>query len=377
MSETVIVGGGAVGVSTAYNLALKGVKVTVVEKGYLGCGSSTRNAGGFRVHFKSPENVRYMTEGRRRLLSLGRRLGVNVLPLETGYLWLLSGEDEVAQFRSLNSVWSSLGVAGKFIGVDGAKEMLPDVKLDETTEAFLGPQDGTFHHDFVIQGYERKLRELGVTVLENTEVTGIQVSSGKISGVEAGSKVIPAQRVAVCAGAWTPKVTALAGVNVPITPERRELGVTEPFKYMFKPFVISQHHGVYFAQGIRGDLRGTVTDYKTTGYVPLVSTEAWTRMFAQRICRLVPALRGVGLNRQWSGYYEITPDHSQIMGEDEQWPEGLSVCAGFSGHGMMMSPLTGELMAEYLADGRVSPLMGPYSPERFRKGKLLDELMVI
>ncbi|PSN93838.1 FAD-dependent oxidoreductase, partial [Candidatus Marsarchaeota G2 archaeon ECH_B_SAG-C16] len=80
--------------------------------------------------------------------------------------------------------------------------------------------------------------------------------------------------------------------------------------------------------------------------------------------------------RQWSGYYEVTPDHSQIMGAHPSWPEGLFVAAGFSGHGMMMSPLAGELMAEYIATGRIPDLMRPYSPERFDENRLIDEAMV-
>lgn len=377
MDDVVIVGGGAVGLSTAYNLALKGLKVTVIEKGYAGCGSSTRNAGGFRVHFKSPDNVRYMVEGRKRLLRLNRELGVNVLPMETGYLWLLSSEEEVEQYRRLNSFWSSLGVPGRFIGVEHARELAPCVDFSETVEAFIGDQDGTFHHDFIVHGYLRKISHFGVNLVEHCEVDGFRVESGKVTAVTAGSRVFQAEKFLVACGAWSAPVMKLAGVDVPVKPERRELGVTEAFKFTVKPFVISQHHGVYFAQGIRGDLRGTLTDYKTDGFVPLVSTQRWTTLFAKRMCKLVPSISGVGLNRQWSGYYEVTPDHSQLMGAGAGWPEGLFLCAGFSGHGMMMSPFTGELMAELLSDGRVNPLMAPYSPDRFSAGKPLDELMVI
>jgi sarcosine oxidase subunit beta len=374
--DAVIVGGGAVGLSTAYHLVKKGLKVAVLEKNYAGSGSSTRNGGGYRVHFGSEHNVRYMVEGRKRLLNLGQELGWNPTVLETGYLWLLATQAQIDEFRRLNRTWSSLGVPGKFIGVKAASELLPGANLGGLTEAFIGPQDGTFHHDLVVLGYQTRLREMGVEIFEQSPVEGFTVNSSKVTAARVGSKQFQAEKFVLCAGAWSSLIAQSAGVSLPITPERRELGVTEPIKYFIKPFTISPYHGIYLAQGLRGEIRGTVLDLKSDGFAPLLSTLEWTRTYAKRVTTLLPFISNIRLNRQWSGYYEMTPDHSQIMGSSSKWPEGFYVAAGFSGHGMMMSPLTGELMAENVADGRVPPLMEPYSPDRFERNRLIHEAMV-
>lgn len=374
--DVLVIGAGAVGLSTAYHLAKKGHKVCVVEKNYVGSGSSTRNAGGFRVHFNSEHNVRFMIESRKRLFRLARELGWNPIILDHGYLWLLSDEAQLQEFRRLNSMWSSLGVGGMFLEAEEVREIAPQIDVEGVLAGFYGPQDGTFHHDFIIFGYREKLAEMGVEILEHTPVTGFRVSSGRVRAAILDSSELEAEKFVVCAGAWTPQITRMVGVEVPITPERRELAVTEPIKHFLKPFVISLAYRVYFAQGLRGEIRGGVTDMFKRGYLPLKSTLEWTTAYASRLLKVVPALAGVRLSRQWSGYYEVTPDHSQIMGAKTSWPEGLYVAAGFSGHGMMMSPLAGELMAEYLSTNHVPPLMRPYTPERFEQNRPIDEKMV-
>jgi Glycine/D-amino acid oxidases (deaminating) len=375
--DVAVIGGGAVGLSTAYWLAKKGLKVALFEKNYLGSGSSTRNASGFRVHFKSEQNVKFMIEGKKRLLRLSKELKYNPLVSECGYLWLLATEEQINEFKKTNNqVWSKHSVSGKFLDTHELKQILPNAKTEGVTLAFFGPQDGTFHHDFVLFALQSALKRSRVSVFECSEVTEICVKSNKVSGLSIGAREHTCEKLVVCAGAWSASVCKLAGVSVPIEPERRELGVTEPIRRFVDTFVIDLSRSIYLTQGIRGDIRGGPTDLATRGFAPLLSTFKWTVEFSKRICALFPDLKGVGLNRQWSGYYEVTPDHSQIMGRGENWPENFYVAAGFSGHGMMMSLLAGELMAEHVADGFTPELMKPYSPDRFAKGNTLDESMI-
>jgi len=374
--DVVVIGAGAVGLSTAYHLALRGYRVGIVEKNYAGSGSSTRNAAGFRVHFGAKENVRFMVESRKRLFRLAGELGWNPIIFDFGYLWLISDDRQVEDFKKLNAMWSSMGVGGKFLEPAEIHTLVPQLELSGVVCGFYGPQDGTFHHDLILFGYQQRLAEMGVEILEHAPVTGFEVSSGRLRSVMVETRAIEAEKFVVCAGAWTPQVTRMAGVELPITPERRELGVTEPIKHFIKPFTISLSNKVYFAQGLRGEVRGGVTDMFDSGYLPLTSTLKWTVTYASRLLRVVPSLANVRLNRQWSGYYEVTPDHSQIMGAHPSWPEGLYVAAGFSGHGMMMSPLAGELMAELLSTNHTPQIMAPYTPERFEQNKLINEEMV-
>lgn len=373
--DVIVIGAGVTGLSTAYNLAKKGSKVLVLEKGYTGSGSSTRNASGFRVHFNSPENTRFMIEGKKHLKHLSVETGVNSMMIEDGYLWIVHDEEMLGQFRRLNGIWSALGVGVKFLDASELRELAPAINMTGLLGVY-GPQDGTFHHDAVIMGYHKALARMGVPVEEFSPVTEFSIRSSRVVAVRSYSREFQAENYVVAAGAFSATVCSLCNVTLPITPERRELGVTEPVKHFLKPFVFDLGQQVYAVQGIRGEVRCSPTDLRSGGLIPYNSTYHWTTTLLQRLVRLLPVMRSMSLNRQWSGYYEVTPDYSHIMGRSDEWPEGLHVVAGFSGHGMMMGPLAGSLMADYVLTSRSSELMEPYSPDRFKRGKTVDESMV-
>jgi sarcosine oxidase subunit beta len=373
--DAVVIGAGVAGLSTAYNLAKAGAKVLVLEKGYAGSGSSTRNASGFRVHFNSTENTRFMIEGKKHLKRLSSETGINSMMIEDGYLWIVHDEEMVRQFRRLSATWSVLGVGVKFLDDQEMREFAPAVSMTGLVGVY-GPQDGTFHHDAVTMGYQKALAEMGVSVREFSPATEFITTSSRVVAVRSNSKEFRAENFIVAAGAFSASVCALCGITLPVIPERRELGVTEPVKHFLKPFVFDLGLQVYAVQGIRGEVRCSPTDIKQNGFIPYSSTYNWTMILAQRLVRLLPRMRNMCLNRQWSGYYEVTPDYSHIMGSSNDWPEGIHVVTGFSGHGMMMGPLAGALIADHVLNHRLSELMRPYSPDRFKEGKTVDESMV-
>jgi len=113
------------------------------------------------------------------------------------------------------------------------------------------------------------------------------------------------------------------------------------------------------------------------GLLPLKNTLIWTKNWIKSITKVIPSLKYVRILRIWSGYYNVTPDHSHILGRDPEWPEGLFVNTGYSGHGFMMAPLAGKLLAEYIVTEKIPELMKPFLPTRFKEGKLVHETIVI
>jgi len=374
-----IVGGGIVGLTTAYNIALQGVReVAVVEQSYIASGASTRNAGHFRVHFWTPENTRFAIESNERLIEFVSRIGRDPEIHRGGYLWLLCTEEQVKSYeRSNDKLWSRMGVPGKFLTPEEISEKYPYVNVEDVVSGFLGPQDGKMNPNIVALSYYEKDRELGVRFLTYTKAEKILINGRKVKGVQTTNGFLEAEKILIAAGGWTSELLKTADIDLPVEPERKEIGVTEPIKCFINPEVISLKTNAYVGQMLHGEIIGTIEYPIVKGLVPLVNTLDWSRAFAKSISELIPLTKHLMILRSWSGYYAMTPDHSHILSRDPEWPENLYVATGFSGHGFMMAPLAGELMAKNILYDEVDELIKPFLPTRFEEGNLIHEIMVI
>jgi sarcosine oxidase subunit beta len=377
--DVVVVGGGVVGLATAYNLAKRGVKVAVVDRGIIGGGSSTRNASRFRVHFGNVENTRYAIEAVRELDRLKGELDWNPMIRRGGYLWLFRDKESLRAFEEVNeSVWRPLGVPVRFMDSGKLEDKYPYLNSKLYVGAALGPQDGELHHDYVIYGYLTKLKEMNAILLDETPVSKITVVNNEVRGVEGVGTVINARVVVITAGAWSGELAKTAGVELPINAVRKEIGITAPIRFMIEPsLIIDTRVNAYFGQTLRGEVIGSIDIDEEAGLKPFNNTLRWLKAWVKAMGEVMPISRRLPVIRVWSGYYELTPDNSHIMGRLDSWPRGLYVAAGFSGHGFMFGPLTGRLMASYILDGKIDPLMEPFLPDRLVKGKLIREHLVI
>lgn len=374
----IVVGGGITGLTTAYNLAKMGASdVKVFEKRYINSGSSTRNASHFRVHFWSKENALFAIKSRKIILNLANETGWNPVFHQSGYLWLLHSEEQLEAFKKSNEMWKSLGVGEKILEMDEVKERFPYINTEDYIAAFFGPQDGKVHHDHVSLGYYSAAKELGVKFYEHTKVEKIILEKNRVTGVKTEKGDFKADIVVVAAGVWSRDILKTCNVDIPIEPERKEICVTEPVKHFIDPLVIDMKTGAYAGQTIRGEIIGSVDKPKIKGLVPQINTLAWASYWTKYITNVIPCLKYIKIMRAWSGYYAVTPDHSHILGRDPEWPEGLYVHTGYSGHGFMMSPYGGEVLAHHILTGEIPELMKPFLPTRFKEGKLVKETMVI
>ncbi|MCE4614709.1 MAG: FAD-binding oxidoreductase [Desulfurococcales archaeon] len=379
--DYLIIGGGIAGLSTALHLALKTSqpeRIGVLERGYIGYGASTRNASHFRVHFFSKENTVFAIESRRRLLGLSKLTGYNPLVVQGGYLWLFHDEGMEKAYREYNKkLWEPLGIPIRFMDKRELQEKYPFIRSDMLYSAAIGPQDGSFHHDSVVYGYYSKARKLGVKIYDKTAAIRIIEGSGKVKGVEAeSSKVFESDKIIVAAGAWSQPLLLTVGVELPTNPVLKEILVTEPYKYMFKELFIYKEF--YFTQTLKGEILGsTGLKDELKGLVPLENSIRWLTSFARTMASILNGSEHIRVLRTWSGFYNMTPDSAHILGRDDDWPEGLYVNTGYSGHGFMMAPYAGEIMAEYLVSGKLHEHMKPFLPMRFKTGRLINEGLVI
>jgi len=368
----IIIGAGLHGLSVAYHLLKKDVKdVVIIEMVRVGYGSSSRNAGRFRYNFYNRYNIEFAIDAINYLKDQSRQLDFNPLIYTTGYLWILNDEELINKYKLLHSLWSYYNVSGKFIE---CKEYFSYLKTDEI--CYFAPHNGSFHHDYLLYSYYNFIKNKYRIVYDKVEK--IVVEFGKVKGVKlASGSFLNAEKVIVTAGAWSSTLFNDLGINIPIFPERRELYLTEDIKFFIEPLIIDHKRGIYFSQTLKGEIIGGLDTATGKGFVPFTVSFSAMVKFLKELRSLVDRIKGIGILRGWSGYYEMTPDHSHIIGQGNEWPEGLYIDAGYSGHGAMFSAFSGKILSEYIIDGKRSKYLDIFSPDRFEQGKLVEEKLVI
>jgi glycine/D-amino acid oxidase-like deaminating enzyme len=377
-ADVVIVGGGIVGASIAYHLTKKGVRdVLVLERDRIGSGSTGKNAGGIRLQFSSEINVRLSQISLPRIERFEDEIGIDPHFHQVGYLFLITEDRDVAPFERSLAMWSRLGVPARRLDAGAAKALMPHARTDDVRFATFCAKDGYADPSSMLNGYVARAREAGATFLEGAEVTAITRADGRIAGVRTADDEIVAPTVVDAAGPWAAQVAKLAGVDLPISPLRRHIFVTEALAELDGefPLTIEFATGLYAHRESGGVLLGMADPNEKPGFDDTVNWDFMPAV-AERALSRFPILERASIKTGWAGLYEDTPDKHPILGAVDE-VEGFICAAGFSGHGIMHAPVTGELIAEAIADGQTSLDIGALRASRFRSGELVREHNVI
>ncbi|WP_333773072.1 NAD(P)/FAD-dependent oxidoreductase [Streptomyces sp. IBSBF 3136] len=365
-ARVVIVGGGVMGTSIAYHLARAGVRdVVLVERDELAAGSTSRAAGGVRAQFSDELNIRL---GARSLEAFGRfeeEIGPDIGLHRVGYLFLLSTPEQVASFEAGVRLQNSLGVPSRLLTPADAHRLSPLIRTDGLLAAAYSPDDGHCTPEAVVHGYAAAARARGARILRHTEVTGIERDGTTITAVTTTRGRISTDTVVCAAGAWSRAVGALAGVDLPVRPLRRQIAVTEPVPGLppALPMTIDFTTSLYFHAEGPGLLLGMSDPDERPGFAT-DTHDRWIPRLCEAMQRRAPALLELRRTGGWAGLYENTPDHNALIGEASSVSRFL-YATGFSGHGFLQGPAVGEIVRDlYL--GRVPFLdVSPLSAGRF------------
>jgi sarcosine oxidase, subunit beta len=378
-AEIIIIGGGVMGASTAYHLAARGQRdVLLLEKeNYFGQGATGRCAGGVRYQFSTEVNVHLSLTSLPMLERFEDETGQAIDYRQCGYLIFSGKESDLSAFRQNVQLQNRLGVATEWLSGDEIRTRLPQMRLEDVLGGTFNAKDGLVDPNGVVMGYIGAAGRLGARSLTGIEVTGLEVRSGRITAVKTKAGTVQTPVVINAAGPWAGLIGEMAGVEIPITPLRRQMLTTTPLPELPPdfPFVIDFAQSLYFHREGEGLLTGMSNPSEKPGFNQEVDPD-WELVNLEAAAARLPLLEHAGLVSHWAGLYEVTPDAHPIYGGTPV--DGLYLCAGFSGHGFMHGPVTGQLMSEIILDGRASTVdVSMLDLARFAEGRLIQEYNVV
>ncbi|NNK79740.1 MAG: sarcosine oxidase subunit beta family protein [Litoreibacter sp.] len=375
--DMVIIGGGGHGLSTAYYLAKNhGIKnIAVVEKGYIGSGNIGRNTTIVRANYFLPGNSEFYSHSLKLWEGLEQELNYNVMHSQRGLINLFHSDGQRDAFARRGNMMCNQGDDAILLDREGVREELPYLDFDNVRFPIYGglfhPRGGTARHDAVAWGYARGANRMGVDLIQNCEVTGIDVTGGKVTGVQTVRGPIRAKKVGIVTAGRSSQVAAMAGLEVPVESHILQAFVSEGLKPAVDHVVSFGMGHFYLSQSDKGGLvfggdLDFYASYAARGNLPMMEHVMEAGM------TLVPALGKAKVLRSWGGIMDMTPDGSFIIDRTEV--EGLYMDCGWCYGGFKAVPASGWCMAHLMAEDRPHEVARRHTFERFRTGEgLMDE----
>lgn len=376
--DVVIVGGGGHGLATAYYLAtVHGVtNVAVLERGWIGGGNTGRNTTIVRSNYLFDESAGLYEHAMKLWEGLSQELNYNVMFSQRGVLMLAHNHHDVISFKRHVYANRLNGIDNEWLSPEECKAYCPPLTISPDIRypvlgGALQRRGGTARHDAVAWGYARGADARGVDIIQNCEVLGLKRHpDGSVAGVETSRGTIGAKRVGVVAAGHTGVVMGRFGLRMPVESVPLQALVSEPVKPVFPCVVMSNAVHAYISQSDKGELViGAGTDqyvsYSQQGGIQIINHTL------DAICELFPQFGRMRMLRSWGGIVDVTPDRSPIIGRTPI--DGLFVNCGWGTGGFKATPGSGHVFAHTLATGEPHKINAPFSLDRFRTGRLIDE----
>ncbi len=376
--DVIIVGAGGHGLATAYYLAKEhGVtNVAVIEKGWLGGGNTGRNTTIIRSNYLYDESAGIYDHAVKLWDGLSQDLNYNVMYSARGVMMLAHNVHDVQVLKRHVHANRLNGIDNEWLTPEQAKEYCPPLNISRDARypvvgATLQRRGGTARHDAVAWGYARGAAARGVDIIQNCEVTGISRGpDGAVTGVETTKGFIGAKKIGVVAAGHSSVIMQMAGVRMPLESYPLQALVSEPVKPVFPCVVMSNTVHAYISQSDKGELViGAGTDqyvsYSQTGGLHIINHTL------DAICEMFPMFTRMKMLRSWGGIVDVTPDRSPILAKTPV--KGLFVNCGWGTGGFKATPGSGHVFAHTIARDEPHPINAPFTIERFRSGRLIDE----
>jgi sarcosine oxidase subunit beta len=377
-AEIIIIGGGVIGASIAYNLADKGMKdIVVLEQNYIASGSTGSCGAGIRQQWGTEMNCLLSKKSMEIFENINNILDTqrDIELKQGGYLLLAFSKKELDQFKENVKLQHRYGIPSEILTVKEAKEIVPQLNTEGITGATYCPPDGLANPFRVTQAYVEAAQRKGVEFYTYTKAEDIITENGKVKKVITDQGEIETNKVVNAAGGFSKEVSRMAGIEIPTKSERHEILVTEQVNPILKPMVMSFSYNIYCQQTPDGSFVMGYGDPDEPESHNIKSSWQFLEEMSKKATHLLPFLKKIRVIRQWAGLYNITPDAQPILDEATDL-EGFFMAVGFSGHGFMIAPMTGILMSEMILGEELS-IDIELDLERFENDRLILEPSVV
>jgi FAD-dependent oxidoreductase domain-containing protein 1 len=368
-ADVVIIGGGVVGASTAFHLLEDGFKgrVLVIERDpSYQFASSALAMGGVRQQYMSDVNVR-MVQYSLTVFELMPECRFR----QRGYLFL-ANESNWSKVKRRHDVQKSLGAVCEMLSVSDIRRLIPELRCDDLIGGLLGSKDGYVDARATLGAFRNRAEKAGAEFVPD-EVHRIDHRS--VYATRSGR--IDTDQIVIACGAYSAPIAQTIGVALPIVPVRQQLfrcALPRPWTYEF-PMTVDPGGLHWRSDGSLEIILAKTKPDEPPGIRFECDVQRFYDDFFPDLVRRLPEFRDVKLVFGWGGLYEMTPDQNGII---DQIAEGVYAAAGFSGHGLMLSPATGKLMSELIRTGKFETVDAtPLSFPRFERNELFwDEAMI-
>jgi len=377
-ANVVVIGGGVVGCSIAYNLASQGISdVVLIEKSFLASGSTGRCGAGVRQQWGTKMNCLLAQKSMEILENMNDILHTkrDIELKQKGYLLLAYTEKEMNQFKKNVELQNSLGIASKIITPEQAREIVPYLNTEKLLGGAFYEKDGHANPFLVTNAYAQAAISLGAELNTYTEVVSIKRKGSKIEGVQTSKGFISTDTVINAAGGYSKEIGKMAGVDIPVYPQRHQILVTDPVNEVLGPMVMSFSYNIYCQQSPQGSFIMGYGDPAEPRDYNINSSWRFLEEMAEKVVWLLPPLKNLRVVRQWSGLYTMTEDRQPLICKADE-VENFYMACGFSGHGFMIAPMVGKLISEMVLGKKLSVDI-ELNYKRFEKGELLFEPSVV
>jgi sarcosine oxidase subunit beta len=374
--DVIVIGGGGHGLATAWYLAsVHGIaNVAVLERGLVGQGNTGRNTTIVRSNYLFPENHHFYEHSLKLWEGLEQDLNYNVMMSQRGVLNLFHTDAQRHAYARRGNAMRLSGIDAELLDEAGVRGYCPLIDTRNSRFPVMGGllqrRGGTARHDAVAWGFARAASWKGVDVIEQCEVTGIDVEGGAVTGVQTSRGAIRAKKIGIAVAGHSTQVAAMAGVRLPVESHLLQAWVSEGLKPMIDGVVTFGAGHFYISQSDKG---GLVFGGGLDGYNSFASRGTLTEMrhvFAAGVS-MIPALSRTRALRSWAGVMDMTPDGSPIIGKLPV--RGLYMTGGWCYGGFKATPASGWCHAHTIARDEPHALNAHFTIDRFADGKWLDE----
>ena len=375
-TDVIIIGGGIHGGSLAFHLAKRGVKATVLERKVIASGSTGRSSGLVRMHYDLETESRLAWESFQYFFNWEEMVGGDCGFTRTGFLQFVPPKNE-EHLNANAAMHQKIGIPTFVVDADDVKRLAPSFSTEGINFAVYEPESGYADPYSTTAAFLDAARKMGATLVQDCEVTAVEVQGGKVTGVKSTQGDYAAPVVVNCAGPWASRIGVMVGMNLPIDTWQHDTMMVQRPKEIgpSHPTVIDDIKEMYFRPETGGLTLVGLEDNNPIGESPDGQTDhakpGFVERAIERICQRIPVMEAGALQSAHGGYDGISPDQRAVLGQ--AGPEGFYLQCGFSGTGFKIGPAVGKCMTELILDGEATTVdITPFRVQRFEEGQHLE-----